>query len=508
LLKVTTEPLEKCQVLMTIEVDDAEADQLLKAAARRISSQVQIPGFRPGKAPYALVVRRFGEEVIREEALEDLTGKVFREALKQANLEPFAPATMEEVNWQPLVMKVRVPLEPKVELDDYRALRLEPVSVEITEEEIDQALAELQAQYASWETVERPARAGDRVEADVRIEIGNVSSSREGMTLLVRSPDESTKYAAISNAMIGMSAGEERTITLPAALFLGDEEGYEEGEEEEEHEVEEELEELVENLLDDLEEGEGAETPGGEATVRIKVHAVQEGHIYPLDDDFAQMVGEFNTLQELREKVRESLIQKKKAEIEREQTAQAVERIINEMAHAEWPPVLEESAIDRWVSGLEQSLKQNGMPLETYLRIQQKSLEQLREEMRPQVQKQLHRSLVLQEIARREGISVEPDEVLRSIEMMAMMAQSRGEKLPSSISQGALRQIFQDLLDIKVYARLSDILKGKAQEFTPEQPTAAQEATQSPEEKTSETSPEASSVEGELSIVSRSSEEG
>jgi trigger factor len=178
------------------------------------------------------------------------------------------------------------------------------------------------------------------------------------------------------------------------------------------------------------------------------------------------------------------------------------------MAHAEWPPVLEESAIDRWVSGLEQSLKQNGMPLETYLRIQQKSLEQLREEMRPQVQKQLHRSLVLQEIARREGISVEPDEVLRSIEMMAMMAQSRGEKLPSSISQGALRQIFQDLLDIKVYARLSDILKGKAQEFTPEQPTAAQEATQSPEEKTSETSPEASSVEGELSIVSRSSEEG
>lgn len=506
MLKVTTEPLEKCQVLMTIEVDDAEADQLLKAAARRISSQVQIPGFRPGKAPYALVVRRFGEEVIREEALEDLTGKVFREALKQANLEPFAPATMEEVNWQPLVMKVRVPLEPKVELDDYRALRLEPVSVEITEEEIDQALAELQAQYASWETVERPARAGDRVEADVRIEIGGVSSSREGMILLVRSPDESTKYAAISNAIIGMSAGEERTITLPAALFLGGEEEFEE--EDEEHEIEEELEELVENLLDELEESEGAETPGGEATVRIKVHAVQEGHIYPLDDDFAQMVGEFNTLQELREKVRESLIQKKKAEIEREQTVQAVERIINEMAHAEWPPVLEESALDRWVSGLEQSLKQNGMPLETYLRVQQKSLEQLREEMRPQVQKQLHRSLVLQEIARREGISVEPDEVLRYIEMMAMMAQSRGEKLPSSISQGALRQIFQDLLDIKVYARLSDILKGKAQELTTEQPTAVQEATESPEEKTSETSPEASSVEGELSAVSRSSEGG
>jgi trigger factor len=389
-------------------------------------------------------------------------------------------------------------------LDDYRALRLEPVSVEVTEEEIDQALAEMQAQYASWETVERPAKVGDRVEADVRVAIGDFSSSREKMNLLVRDPDANTRYATISNAIIGMSAGEERIITVPAALFFGDDGG----EEDEEHEVEEELAELAEDLLDELEDSGSSETPSGEATVRIKVHAVQEGHVYPLDDDFAQMVGKFNTLQELREKVRESLAKEKQVKIEREQTAQAIERIVNEMARVEWPPVLEESAIDRWVSGLEQNLKRNGMPLETYLRVQQKSLEQLREEIRPQVQRQLRRSLVLQEIARREGISVEPDEVLRYIEMMAKMAQSYGEKVPSAISQGALNRIFQDLLDIKVYTRLAEILKGKVQERATEQSSAVQEAAELVEEKTSGPSPEASSAAGEPSAALSASEEG
>lgn len=489
MLKVTTEPLENCQVLMTVEVDDAQADQLLKAAAKRISTQVQIPGFRPGKAPYSLIVRRFGEEAVREEALEDLSDKIFREALKQADLEPFAPASMEEVSWQPLVMKVRVPLAPVVELGDYRTLRLEPTPVEITEEEVDQALTEMQERYASWETVERPAQVGDRLEVDMRIEVDGKFSSREKVPVLIREPDENPKYAAILNAMIGMSAGEERTVTAPSALFLEDEEDEED----------EDAEEIVE---DEVEESEKS---GGEATVWIKVHSVQEKHLHPLDDDFAQMVGEFNTLQELRDKVHASLIEEKQKKIEREQTAQAVERIMSEMARVEWPPVLEESAIDRWVSGLEQRLKQQGMPLLTYLRTQQKSLEQLREEIRPHVQTELRRSLILQEIARREGISVEPDEVLRYVELMGTMAQDRREVVPSSISQATLHQIFQDLLDIKVYTRLSEILRGEAQEAAPEQSAESEGATEALGE-VSGVSPEVS-LEGETNTVLRSSEE-
>ena len=455
MLKVTTEPLEKCQVLMTIEVDDAQTDQLLKAAAKRISTQVPIPGFRPGKAPYSLIVRRFGEEAIREEALEDLSGKIFREALKQANLEPFAPASMEEVTWQPLVIKVRVPLEPVVELGDYHTLRLESSPIEVTEEEVDQKLAEMQEEHASWETVERPVKVGDRVEASLRIESDGDSQSYDRVTISVRDPNEDAKNAPILNALIGMAPGEERTITVPAAALLEEDE---EGEEDEKP----------------VEEKEAGDL---NATVWIKLHAIQEKHLHPLDDDFAQMVGDFNTIQELREKVRASLAEAKQKEIEHQQIGQAIERIVTEMARVEWPPVLEESAIDRWVSGLEQSLKQQGMPLQTYLRTQQKSLEQLREEIRPRVQQQLRRSLVLQEIARREGISVEPDEVLDYIELMAQMAGDRRQDvLQLALSQSALRQVFQDVLDAKVYARLLKILKGEAGETAEEQRTEPESA--------------------------------
>ncbi|MGQ9503008.1 MAG: trigger factor [Anaerolineae bacterium] len=461
-MKVTTEPLEKCQVLMTIEVDDAQADQLLKAAAKRISTQVQIPGFRPGKAPYSLIVRRFGEEVIREEALEDLSGKVFREALKQANLEPFAPASMEEVSWQPLVMKVRVPLEPVVELGDYRALRLESSPVEVTEEGVDQELAAIQEKYASWETVERPARIGDQVVLSLRSEVDGDVLSRENVTVLVRDPNDDPKYAAVLNALIGMSSGEECSTTIPFAPPSEEEEEPGEGKKSGDEET----------------EPRGADA---ELNVWIKVHAVQEKHLYPLDDEFAQMVGDFDTIQDLREKVRAALIEKKQKEIERQQTAQTVERIVSEMSRVEWPPVLEELAIDRWVSGLEQRLKQQGMPLQAYLRTQQKSLEQLREEIRPHVQQQLRRSLVLQEIARREGISVEPDEVLRYIELMAA-AGDQQNVLPSTLSRETARQIFQDLLDAKVYIRLSEILKGEVQEAAAEPTAETQESVESPNE--------------------------
>ena len=99
MLNVTTDPLENCEVLMTVEVDQKQTDKLLKSAAGRISRQVRIPGFRPGKAPYRVIVQRFGEEVIRNEALEDLSKSVFEQALEQADVEPYAPASLEDVTW-------------------------------------------------------------------------------------------------------------------------------------------------------------------------------------------------------------------------------------------------------------------------------------------------------------------------------------------------------------------------------------------------------------------------
>ena len=128
-MKVTTEQLERCETLLTLELDPKDEQELLKKAAQRIAREVNIPGFRRGKAPFNTIVRRFGLEVVQQEAIEKMGDKLLKDALKQAEVEPYAQVQLDDVSWNPLVLKLRVPTEPKVELGDYRTIRLdaEPV---------------------------------------------------------------------------------------------------------------------------------------------------------------------------------------------------------------------------------------------------------------------------------------------------------------------------------------------------------------------------------------------
>ena len=431
MLKVTTEPVEKCEVLMTVEVDDTRTDQLLKAAARRITTKVQIPGFRPGKAPYALVVRRVGEKTVRQQALDDLSESVFREALKEAKLEPYAPATMQDVTWDPLTMKVRVPLAPVVEIGDYRSLRLEVPPVEVAEADVDAALAQLQDERSAWKPVERPAAMGDKLAASARVRVGDqtvVDDNEASITLRERGED--ARGPDLVTPLLGVSAGEERTFNVTYPDDFGQK-----------------------------------ELAGKDATVSVAVRAVQEQELYPLDDDFAQLVGDFNTLQELRDKVKADLLEQKQREADRELANQAYDKIAAGAPRVEWPSVVEEEAVDRWITNTERRMQREGMPLDEYLRTQQKTREQMREDARPQIQRQLRYMFVAQEFARRESLEVAPNEVMNYIEMMGNMAgDRRDEMLRAMTSEAGVRQSAQDLLDAKVRGRMVQIVKGELSE--------------------------------------------
>ncbi|HID62119.1 MAG TPA: trigger factor family protein, partial [Anaerolineae bacterium] len=138
-MKVETERLENCQMALTIEVDEERTQRALRDAARRISRQVKIPGFRPGKAPYHVVARYFGKETLYQEVVDELGEDLYREALQEIGLEPFRPATLTDYDIEPLMLKLVVPLAPVIELGDYRQMRLEP-EAEAIEEEIDKTL--------------------------------------------------------------------------------------------------------------------------------------------------------------------------------------------------------------------------------------------------------------------------------------------------------------------------------------------------------------------------------
>jgi trigger factor len=418
---------------MTVEVDEAHVHQLMKAAAKRIATKVQIPGFRPGKAPYAMIERRFGEEAIRHEALEDLGDKVFRQALEEANVEPYAAPSMEDISWRPLTMTVRIPVAPVVELGDYHTLRLPIPEVDISEAEVDEALTELQDDRATWKAVDRPAQIGDKVAVTARVSArGKTVVDDDDAELILAERDPDATGPDLLTPLVGASAGDDRefVVTYP-------------------------------------EDYSQADLAGADATVKFHIRSVLEKETYPLDDDFAQMIGDFSTLGELRDKLRADLLQQKQYRADRELADQAFQKIVAGANRIEWPAVAEQEALDRWISGIERNMKQHGLPLDDYLRTQQKTRDQYREEIRPRVQEQLRLSFVAQEIATREGLAVDTGEIMNYIEMMGNIAgDRRDEVLQSLISRSGVRRVAQDLLDAKMRERLLRIVKG---ELTDEQ---------------------------------------
>jgi trigger factor len=412
---------------MTVEVDEEETDKLLKAAAQRISRQARIPGFRPGKAPYAMIIRRFGEETVREETMTDLSQSVFKRALEQAKLEPYAPASMEEVAWNPLVMKVRVPIAPVVELGDYRALRLEAEPVEVSDAELEAELKRLQEEYAKLTPVEFPAQLGNVVTMEIEQRAGDVrlDQNKDFEYELVEVKDET--QPDLTTPLIGVAVGDEKEFTVTYPQTYRD-----------------------------------ARYAGKEVTVAVKIHSVQNKEIFPLDDDFAQMVGDFGTLQELKDKLAEESRQRKQRLADGRLADKALKQLAAD-AKVEWPKELEEKEIDQVLARQERELRRSGLNLDTYLSIQKKTREELREEVRPRTREQLRESLVLGKLVEAEKVSIASHEVAGQIDRLsAMGGEQRAELRQALTTPDNVQYIMTDLLTSKVMERLAQIAKGEA----------------------------------------------
>jgi len=147
-VKVSSQLLENRQAALTIEVDDERVQQALHQTAKRVSNQVNIPGFRKGKAPYNVVVRAVGENRLYDEMLDALGEQIYREALEESQLDTYGPGQLDDVKLKPLVLHFTVPLRPTVELGDYRALRVPFTAPQIQDEAVEQVLTSLQERNA------------------------------------------------------------------------------------------------------------------------------------------------------------------------------------------------------------------------------------------------------------------------------------------------------------------------------------------------------------------------
>lgn len=444
-MKVTTERLENCQIKMIVELDAADVDKRLRQTARKLSRQFNVPGYRRGRAPFHTVIRVFGREAVQQQALEDWGNDLYEEAIKEIEYEPYQVGELDDVEWDPFVMTVLVPIRPEVDLGDYRAVRVDYAVEEISDEQIDEVLAEIQQQYAQWVPVERPAAMGDQVVLDFegKVEDTLFMSNQEHEMVL----QEGVNYPleGFHEEIVGLSPGEDKTFTLMVPE-------------------------------DDFEEG----VAGQEGTITVHLHTVKEEDLPPLDDELAMMVGDYDTLDALKAATRENLETEALQQAESEYVDKALDAIIEAAARIEYPAQAVDEEMEMALAQMERNLAASGIQLDTYLQMLGKPREMYKQELRPASEERLKKRLVMVEVAQREKLMIDDEEIDAEIDRLSeMMGERAGEMRELLESPGGRMSVADDLMVARVQERIAQIAKGEAppleEEEKSEEETEAEE---------------------------------
>jgi len=424
-LKVSTERVPQSQVVVEIEVEPERLEKSLDAAYRRIVQRTNVPGFRRGKAPRAMLERQIGHDTLLQEALDRLIPEVYREAIEQEDIDAIELPQMEMVSSEPLVMKATVPVRPTIEVGDYHNMWLPREPVVVPEERVDEALEQLRHRYANLEPVTRPADWGDVVTADVRGAVdGRALFDRSDVEFQLRK-DRPVFVPGLAEEIVGLSKGAEKEADLP--------------------------------LPGDFTDNELA---GKACHCRVAVHEVKQEQLPDLDDAFARQVGEgFADVAALRQRLMEDL-RKAEEEAELDRYQDQILATLGESAQVEYPPVLVEKEIDHLLRDEVGPRGEKGM--EQYLQRIGKSAEELREQLRPTAEERVRHSLLLSKVAEVENITVEENEVTEEAERMISAAGPQAEEYRRVFGNSAGRDaIRRSLLTRKTWDRLVEIISSE-----------------------------------------------
>ena len=397
-VKVTSETLPERQVKLQIEVDEERHREAIESAYKKLAPKVQIPGFRAGKAPRPLIEKQLGRHRLLDEAMDQLVPKVYTEVLEQEDIQPVAQPSVELVSHEPLVFTATVPLQPTVDLGDYQSLRRPKPQAEVGEEQVEEALKELQQRYGTIEPVDRPAAEGDVISADLKATVEDTTLFSSNEVEFRLTEDSLKSLPGLANTIVGMNKGEsvEASEDVPA------------------------------DFDDDR-------LAGKTVTYNVTIHEVKEEKLAELNDDFAKEVGEgFETILALRARIREDIEKAENDQALRNYETEVVDALV-EQATIEFAPVMVEHEIDHILEDQANMDPRDPRAQLLYLQRMQLSEQEVRESVRPEAEQRIKRSLVLTEFAEAENIEVDAADIDAEIETMAS---SSGEQADM------IRQIF------------------------------------------------------------------
>ena len=421
-MKVTAERIDNHKTVLNLEVPQAEVAKALEKAYRKLANQVNIPGFRKGKAPRKVIEMRIGKEALLDEAFEILAPEAYGKALAEQAIDPVGRPEIEVVTLaedQPLVFKATVVKKPEVTLGQYKELAIEKTVAEVTEADVDSEIEKNRSRNAKMVVVEdAELKQGDLAIIDFKGFIDGVPfEGGEGKSYPLEIGSGSF-IPGFEDQLVGAKSGEEREVkvSFPEEYFV-------------------------------------AELAGKEASFTVNIHDVKRKELPELDDEFAKETSEFDTLAELKADIKNRLEQAAGEKAEREFRTAAIKTAVDN-ATLDIPEVMIENQIDTMIQDFDINLQQRGMKLDKYLEYTKMDMTALRNNYRDSALYNVKTDLVLEAIVKAEGLTANPEEMQQEIESMAANYQTTAEEIVKVIRQTGRFQALQDSVLRKKAAQL------------------------------------------------------
>jgi trigger factor len=373
-VKSAVENLSPTRAKLTVEVPFEELKPSLDAAYKKIAQQINVPGFRRGKVPPAVIDRQVGRGVVLDEAINEVVPAKYMEALRENELEPLAQPEIEVTKLEDndtLEFTAEVDVKPQFELPAYEGLEAEVEDVEVTDADVEEQVQALRERFGTLTEVEREAADGDFVTIDLTaakegetVEGGEVS----GMSYKV---GRGGMLDGLDEALVGMKADDEKTFSS----------------------------QLV-----------GGDLVGEDVEVTVKVTGVQEQHLPEVDDEFAQMASEFDTAEELTADVRERLGRGKRLE----QAAAARDAVLEALLEKVSIPLPETMVTDELNArreNVEQQLVYAGLTMEKYLEDEGQTTEEFEADLERRVRDAIAAQFILDAVAKKEELGVDQQDL-------------------------------------------------------------------------------------------------
>ena len=402
-----TEKQEHSVVALTIEITKAEFEAAKDKAFKKTGKNITVPGFRKGKAPRKMIEKLYGEGVFFEEAFNIIYPDAMEMAVEKSGIKPVGRADVDlgdPAEEGGLTIIAKVPVEPEVELGEYKGIEVEKETVKVLQADVKAELNRMAQRNARTETVERKAKKNDTVDIDFEGFVDGVpfeGGKAEHYSLTLGS---GSFIPGFEDQIVGHSAGEEFdvNVTFPT-------------------------------------EYQAAELAGKEAVFKIKLHEVKYKELPALDDELAKDCSEYDTLEAFKESIRKNNQEQLDKQDDLAVENALVDQVIESM-EAEIPQAMYDTRMDEMVNDFAFRVEQQGLRLEDYLKYMGQTVEQFRASFMPQAEKQVKIRLALEAVAAAENIEASEEEVSAEIKRIADQYKMEEDKVRELVNVDDLKK--------------------------------------------------------------------